>query len=285
MSINMTAATAATTAKMLRGKTAIITGAARGIGYACAQRFIKEGARVVLADVDDAAGTDAVNELRDEYDDVGNSAAISYAHCDVSVKAEVEALFDFALDKYNRVDTVIANAGIVHTADILELEESDFDRVIAVNLKGVFLTGQIAAQRMIKQQPDADGSRGTIINMSSLNGVLAIPAIAPYVIAKGGVNQWTKCLGIRMASEGVRVNGIGPGSINTEMFRSIADNPQKMKEVMSRTPMQRPGEPDEVAKVAVFLASHYSSYMTGETVYADGGRQGLNYVVPVKEEL
>ncbi|WP_423907676.1 SDR family NAD(P)-dependent oxidoreductase [Candidatus Spongiihabitans sp.] len=266
-------------AKMLEHKTAIITGAARGIGYACARRFIKEGARVVLADVVDDRGQQLAQRLRDQG---GGACDIIYAHCDVSVKAEVEALFDLTLDKYNRVDTVIANAGIVHTADILELEESDFDRVIAVNLKGVFLTGQIAAQRMIKQQPDADGSRGTIINMSSLNGVLAIPAIAPYVIAKGGVNQWTKCLGIRMASEGVRVNGIGPGSINTEMFRSIADNPQKMKEVMSRTPMQRPGEPDEVAKVAVFLASDYSSYVTGETVYIDGGRQGLNYVVPVE---
>ncbi len=260
---------------MLKDKIAIITGASRGIGFACAERFIKEGARVVLSDVDDDQGEKSAQILRDK----GGDAV--YCHCDVSSKAEVEALFDFALEKYKRVDTVIANAGIVHPADILELEEADFDRVIAINLKGVFLTGQIAAQRMIKQKPDEENSRGTIINMSSLNGVLAIPAIAPYVIAKGGVNQWTKCLGIRMASEGVRVNGIGPGSINTEMFQTVADNPEKMREIMSRTPMQRPGEPDEVAKVAVFLASHYSSYVTGETVYIDGGRQGLNYVVPV----
>ncbi len=260
---------------MLKDKIAVITGASKGIGYACAERFIREGARVVLSDVDDTQGEKSAQRLRDQ----GGDAV--YVHCDVSVKSDVMALFDFTVDRYGRGDTVIANAGIVHAADILELEESDFDRVIAINLKGVFLTGQIAARRMISQQPDADGSRGTIINMSSLNGVLAIPAIAPYVIAKGGVNQWTKCLGIRMANEGVRVNGIGPGSINTEMFQSIANNPQKMKEIMSRTPMQRPGEPDEVAKVAVFLASDYSSYMTGETVYADGGRQGLNYVVPV----
>ena len=260
---------------MIADKIAIITGAARGIGHACAQRFIKEGARVVLADVADEQGEQSAQQLRAQ----GGDAV--YCHCDVSVKTEVEALFDFASERYNRIDTVIANAGIVHVIDILELDEADFDRVIAINLKGVFLTGQIAAQRMIKQQPDTDGARGTIINMSSLNGELAIPAIAPYVIAKGGVNQWTKCLGIRLANEDVRVNGIAPGSINTEMFRSIASNPQKMHEVMSRTPMQRPGEPDEVAKVAVFLASHYSSYMTGETVYADGGRRGLNYVVPV----
>jgi NAD(P)-dependent dehydrogenase (short-subunit alcohol dehydrogenase family) len=219
---------------MLKEKVAIITGACQGIGYACAERFIKEGAKVVLSDVNDTTGEQAAQRLREQ----GGDAV--YTHCDVSNKSDVEALFDLTIDSYNRVDTVIANAGIVHVADILELEESDFDRVLSINLKGVFL-----------------------------------------IIPKGGVTHWTKCLGIRMANEGVRVNGIGPGSINTEMFQAVAENPQKMKEIMSRTPMQRPGEPDEVAKVAVFLASNYSSYMTGETVYVDGGRMGLNYVVPV----
>ena len=262
---------------MIEGKVAVITGASGGIGYACAERFIKEGAKVVLSDVSDEQGEKAAQTLRD----AGGDAI--YVHCDVSNKAEVEALFDAAQEQYGRIDTAIANAGIVHACDILELEEADFDRVIAINLKGVFLTGQIAAQRMITQEVDAEGSKGTIINMSSLNGLLAIPAIAPYVVAKGGVNQWTKCLGIRMASENIRVNGIGPGSIATDMFLKVADDPQKMREVMSRTPMQRAGEPDEVAKLAVFLASDYSSYITGETIYIDGGRQGLNYVVPVKE--
>ena len=262
---------------MLKDKIAVITGAARGIGYACGDRFVREGAKVVLSDVDDDQGEKAAQDLRDQ----GYDAA--YCHCDVRSKAETEALFDFAQEKYGRVDTVIANAAIVVPADILELAEDVFDRVIAINLKGVFLTGQIAAQRMIRQEPDADDSKGTIINMSSVNGILAIPAIAPYVIAKGGINQWTKCLGIRLANENVRVNGIGPGSINTEMFQGIADDPQKMREIMSRTPMLRPGDPDEVAKVAVFLASDYSSYITGETVIVDGGRLGLNYVVPVED--
>ncbi len=262
---------------MIKDKVAIITGASQGIGYACAKRFVREGARVVLSDVEDEKGEESTRCLQDQGGDV------LYFHCDVSRKPDVESLFDFATDQYGRIDTVIANAGIVHQADILELEEADFDRVISVNLKGVFLTGQVAAQRMIKQSPNTDNSRGTIINMSSLNGLLSIPAIAPYVIAKGGVNQWTKCLGIRMAHEGVRVNGIGPGSIATDMFNAISDNPQRYREIMSRTPMLRPGEPDEVAKVAVFLASDYSSYMTGETIYVDGGRQGLNYVVPVPE--
>ncbi len=262
---------------MIEGKVAVITGAARGIGRACAARFVKEGARVALCDVADDAGRQVAQQLREQ----GGEAV--YRHCDVSQKSDVDALFDFAIEQYGRVDTAIANAGIVHMADILDLEEADFDRVISVNLKGVFLTGQAAARRMVAQVPDRHDSRGTIINMSSLNAVLAIPAIAPYVVAKGGVNQWTKCLAIALADRGVRVNGIGPGSIATEMFNTISENPEKYRQIMSRTPMLRPGEPDEVARVAVFLASDYSSYMTGETIYVDGGRQGLNYVVPVAD--
>lgn len=260
---------------LLTGKTAVITGAARGIGFACAERFLAEGAKVILSDIDDAAGARAAKTLSAH----GEAA---YTNCDVTDAKSVQSLFDFAMQTYDRIDCVIANAGIVHVADALELAVEDFDRVLAVNLRGVFLTGQTAARIMQKQKPDAAGSRGVIINMSSINAVVAIPAIAPYIVAKGGVNQWTKCLALRMATEGVRVNAIGPGSINTEMFQAIADNPQKLHDVLSRTPMGRPGEPDEVAAIAVFLASEYSSYMSGETVYADGGRLALNYVVPVE---
>ncbi len=262
---------------MLKNKVAIITGAARGIGLACAQRFVAERAAVVLSDVLDDAGQQAAAQLREQGGDA------RYRRCDVTDPAAIQALMDFTVAHHGRIDTVIANAGIVHSADILELAVEDFDRVLSVNLRGVFLTGQLAARQMVSQPPDAHGHKGVIINMSSLNAVLAIPAIAPYVIAKGGVNQWTNCLGIALADQGVRVNGIGPGSINTEMFRSIANDPEKRRAVLSRTPMGRPGEPDEVAKVAVFLASDYSSYLTGQTIYPDGGRMGLNYVVAVKE--
>ncbi|MGI9310256.1 MAG: SDR family NAD(P)-dependent oxidoreductase [bacterium] len=264
-------------AVMLNGKSAVVTGAAQGIGLACARRFVNERAAVVLSDVNDDAGERAAEALRADGGDA------LYHRCDVTDADEVQLLIDFAAARHGRIDAVIANAGIVHAADILELSVEDFDRVLAVNLRGVFLTGQIAARRMVEQDLDADGSRGVIINMSSINAVVAIPAIAPYIISKGGVNQWTKCLGIGLADRQVRVNAIGPGSINTEMFQSIADNPRKMREVLSRTPMGRPGEPDEIAKVAVFLASDYSSYMIGQTIYPDGGRLGLNYVVPVKE--
>lgn len=257
----------------LTDKVAVITGGACGIGLACARRFTQEGARVVLADINPAQGEKALETLQ--------SDRVSFELCDVGDSAQVERLMRTALERHGRLDTVIANAGIVHACPVLDLSEDDLDRVLRVNLKGVILTGQWAARLMIKQAFDADGSRGTIINMSSVNAVMTIPDIASYCVAKGGVNQWTKALALSLAKDGIRVNGIGPGSINTEMFQSVAGDPQKLKGVLSRTPMGRPGEPDEIAKVAVFLASPYSSYMTGQTLYPDGGRLGLNYTVPV----
>ncbi len=262
---------------LLENKIAVVTGAAQGLGLACALSFVREGAKVILADVQDDVGEKAAADLRE------GGADARYMRCDVSKKSDIEALMQFAIDTHGRLDTVVANAGIVHVSDPLELAEEDFDRVISINLKGVFLTGQCAAKHMITQAPDADGSKGTIINMSSTNAVLVIPEIAPYVIAKGGVNQWTKVLGIRLAAEGIRVNAIGPGSIATDLFKTVAANPEKYRAIMSRTPMGRPGEPDEVGKIAVFLASNMSSYITGQTIYPDGGRLGLNYTVPVKE--
>ncbi|MEM7170645.1 MAG: SDR family NAD(P)-dependent oxidoreductase [Pseudomonadota bacterium] len=261
----------------LKGKVAVITGAASGIGWACAQRFAREGARVVLSDVDETKGETAVEALQAD----GGEAI--FVPCDVGDKSQVDHLIATTVGAFDRVDTLIANAGIVHACDFLELAEEDFDRVIRVNLKGVFLTGQAAARQMVAQGPNDAGEMGTIINMSSVNAVMAIPSITPYVAAKGGVNQLTKVMAISLAEWGIRVNAIGPGSINTEMFKAVNANKEKRRAVLSRTPMGRPGEPDEVATIAMFLASTDSSYITGQTIYPDGGRLGLNYVVPVAE--
>ncbi len=261
----------------LEGKVAVITGAASGIGLACAKRFAQEGAKVVLSDVNEAAGETAAEALQE------SGADVIFVACDVGDKTQVENLMAAAVAAFGRVDTVIANAGIAHACDFLDLAEEDFDRVIRVNLKGVFLTGQAAARQMVAQGPNAAGEVGTIINMSSVNAVMAIPSITPYVVAKGGVNQLTKVMSLALATQGIRVNGIGPGSINTEMFQVVNADPEKRRAAMSRTPMGRPGEPDEVATVAVFLASSDSSYITGQTIYPDGGRLGLNYVVPVQD--
>jgi NAD(P)-dependent dehydrogenase (short-subunit alcohol dehydrogenase family) len=197
---------------------------------------------------------------------------------------------DSAVAAFGRIDCLVANAGIVKAGDFLEFSEADFDAVIRVNLKGVFLCGQAAARQMVKQGPrtgggtggGADGTCGAIVNMSSINAVVAIPSITPYCVAKGGVNQLTKVMALALADKGIRVNAIGPGSINTEMVRAVNDDPAAWARIMSRTPMGRLGEPEEMGNIAVFLASSDASYITGQTIYADGGRLGLNYTVPVK---
>ncbi len=254
----------------LEGKVAVVTGAAQGLGRACAECMAAEGAKIVVSDVNADAGDAAAAMIRD----AGGEAR--FIACDVGDKPQVDALIDGAVAAYGRVDSVVANAGIVKFADFLDLREEDFDAVLRVNLKGVFLTGQAAARHMVKQ------GGGTIINMSSINAVVAIPTILPYVAAKGGVNQLTKAMALALADKGVRVNAIGPGSIATEMAQAVLSDPEKARGALSRTPMGRFGEPEEIGKVAVFLASDDSSYMTGEIVYVDGGRLALNYTVPVK---
>ena len=253
----------------LKDKVTLITGAARGIGLACAKRFAAEGARVVLADIDAAQGADAAEAIR------ATGAEARFQACDVGDKEQVGSLVAAAVSAYGRLDSAIANAGIVHACDFLDVTEKDFDRVIRVNLKGVFLTGQAAARQMVK------GGGGTIINMSSVNAVLAIPSITAYVAAKGGVNQLTRVMALALADKGIRVNAIGPGTIATEMATAVLNDPEKHRGALCRTPLGRFGEPDEVAKVAVFLATEDSSYITGQTIYPDGGRLGLNYTVPV----
>lgn len=191
----------------------------------------------------------------------------------------MDAAVAATVTEFGRLDILVANAGIVHAAEFLELEEKDFDRVIAVNLKGVFLAGQAAARQMVKQ-----GGGGAIVNMSSVNAVLAIPNQVPYVVSKGGINQLTKVMSLALAKDGIRVNGIGPGTILTELAKTaVLGNRQAERKILSRTPMGRMGEPEEIAHVAVFLASAEASYLTGQTLYPDGGRMALNYTVPVAE--
>jgi len=257
----------------LSGKVALVTGAAQGIGLACAQAFAREGAKVLLADLSEDAGRREVLKLR-----AANFTA-SFAACDVSRKDQVESAIRSAVDEFGQLDILVANAGIVHAAEFLDLEEKDFDRVLSVNLKGVFLAGQAAARQMVKQ-----GKGGSIINMSSVNAVLAIPNQVPYVVSKGAINQLTKVMAVALAPKGIRVNGIGPGTILTELARTaVLGNKEAERKILSRTPLGRMGEPAEVAQVAVFLASDESSYLTGQTIYPDGGRLALNYTVPVPD--
>ena len=258
----------------LENKVAIVTGGARGIGLAIARRFVAEGARVTIADIDRAAGADAADAI--------GPPGCRFVATDVGDARSAENAVAETCRAFGTLDILVNNAGIVHGADFLDLAEADFDRVLRVNLKGAFLVGQAAARRMVARVV-ADGPPGTIINMSSINAVVAIPNHAPYCASKGGVDQLTKAMALALAPYGIRVNAIGPGSIMTDILKAVATDEAAKQRVLSRTPAGRIGEPDEIAAVAVFLASAEASYVTGQTIYADGGRLALNYTVPVRD--
>jgi NAD(P)-dependent dehydrogenase (short-subunit alcohol dehydrogenase family) len=259
----------------LENKVAVVTGGAHGIGLAIAKRYVAEGAKVVIADVDEAAGQTAANAL--------GESRCRFEAADVGDAAQANGLIGDACKAFGQLDILVNNAGIVHAADFLDLQEQDFDRVLRVNLKGAFLAGQAAARRMVEQIKDGKAP-GTIINMSSVNAVLAIPNQVPYCVSKGGLAQLTKVMALSLAPYGIRVNAIGPGSIMTDILKSIATDKDAKRRLLARTPLGRIGEPEEIASIAVFLASDDAAYVTGQTVYADGGRLGLNYTVAVKDE-
>ena len=259
----------------LQNKVAIITGGAQGIGYAIAERFLRERAKVIIADVDDKVGERSEKALR-------KIGTVKYLHCNVAEKLDVHNLIANAMDEFDQIDVMVNNAGIVVGSEFLDLSEEDFDRVINVNLKGAFLCSQAAAKHMV-DRVEKGGPPGCIINMSSVNAVFAIPNQVPYSISKGGVNQLTKVTALALAKHGIRVNAIGPGSIMSRMLESVASDPEAKRKVLSRTPMGRIGDASEIAGIATFLASDDASYVTGQTIYADGGRLGLNYTVPVEE--
>ena len=253
------------------GKVAVITGAAQGIGRAIAERFLSEGAKVVIADING-------DQLSRTAAEIGARDVVLAVPTDVSVKAQVDALIGQTVDTFGRLDIMVNNAGICPVADFLDFTEEQYDRTLAVNLKGGFLGTQAAARVMIQC-----GTGGVIINMSSINSGLANPSVAPYAISKGGLNQVTSTAAVGLAPHGIRVCGVGPGTIATEIIKGAFTDRAGMDAILARTPMGRLGEPEEVAGVVAFLASDDASYITGETIYPDGGRRVLNYTVPVKE--
>ena len=247
-------------------KVAVVTGAANGIGAACARLFAASGAKVALWDIDAAAAQALAAEIGD--------GAVAM-RCDVSQAAEVDAAVATTVRAFGRIDILINNAGIFRAAEFLDISEADWEAVIGVNLSGAFRVGQAVAREMAKS------GGGAIVNMSSVNGVMAIPTIASYNASKGGINQLTRAMALALADHGIRVNAVAPGTIATELARKAVLGSAEAKErIMGRTPLRRLGEPAEVAAVCAFLASDAASYMTGEIVAVDGGRLALNYTMP-----
>ena len=247
----------------LHGRVALVTGGAQGIGEACVRRLLREGAVPVIVDIDGTRGQALASEL-----------GLHFHRCDVGDAAQVTATVAAALQAHGRIDILVNNAGIFKAADFLEVSEADFDAVLRVNLKGAFLMGQAVARVM------AAAGRGSIVNMSSVNGTLAIPSIASYNVSKGGINQLTRVMALALADKGIRVNAVAPGTIATELAaQAVLTSEEAQRKIMSRTPMKRLGEPAEIADVVCWLASDAASYVTGEIVVADGGRMTLNYTV------
>jgi NAD(P)-dependent dehydrogenase (short-subunit alcohol dehydrogenase family) len=242
---------------------ALITGAAQGIGYACAEALAENGARLILADINTEGVKAAASKL-------GNGAV--GLTCDIGDATQVNAMFDHIESEIGSLSVLVNNAGIAAPCDFLETSLEDFQRVIDINLTGSFLASQRAAKSMVTNK-----IKGSIVNMSSVNAVVAIPSIVAYCASKGGIMQMTKATALALAPHNIRVNAVGPGSIDTEMLAGVNENPEAMARIMSRTPLKRIGSPREIADVVAFLASDKASYITGETIYVDGGRLGMNY--------
>jgi 3-oxoacyl-[acyl-carrier protein] reductase len=242
---------------LLAGKIAVVTGGAQGLGLAIAERFVDEGARVVLGDVNLEATQAAAAKLG------GDNIAIA-VRCDVTSGDDVDALIGAALDGFGALDIMINNAGITRDATMRKMTEDQFDQVIAVHLKGTWNGLRKAAAVM------RENKSGTIINMSSISGKVGMVGQTNYSAAKAGIVGMTKAASKELAHLGVRVNAIQPGLIRSAMTEAM---PQRIWDSkVAEVPMGRAGEPEEIANVALFLASDLSSYMTGTVLEVTGGR-------------
>ncbi|MGO1120690.1 SDR family NAD(P)-dependent oxidoreductase [Rhodovibrionaceae bacterium A322] len=255
------------------GKVAVITGAAQGIGLACAQKLFAEGASVVLSDRQEAEAARQAALL-----DPSGEHALSLA-CDVGSKADIARLMAEVDSRFGRLDILVNNAAISVPTEILDITEDELDSVLNVNLKGTFWCSQEAARIMVRQ------GAGAIVNLSSMQAELAIPNRVPYGISKAAINQITRLFALALATKGVRANAVGPGTILTPLTAGLGANEQAYRQILSRTPMGRVGQAEEVAAVVSFLASDDASYVTGQVLYPDGGRAHLNYTVPVPAPL
>lgn len=240
----------------VNGKVAIITGAASGIGLASVQKLVEEGAYVMMADWSDSLEEVALS--------LGNTEKIAYLKTDVSKETEVKELVEKTVERFGKVDIMVSNAGIGSTHLPHEETEEDWNRIIDVNLKGVFLTGKHALLQMLKQK-----TGGSIINMASILGLSGSPNAFTYTATKGGIISMTRAMSVAYAKEGIRVNAIAPGYVDTPILTGMTDEIRKVLEMMH--PIGRLGRPEEIASAVCFLASEEASFITGVTLPVDGG--------------
>lgn len=244
----------------LMGKVAIVTGAGRGIGKAIAKALAAAKASVVVNDVDWNTATQVSREIESS----GGKALPAKA--DVRIRSEIEQMVQNAIQELGRVQVLINNAGVILRKPAEEISEEEWDKVIDINLKGTFLCAQEVAKAMIRE-----GKGGKIINLASIMGEVALPPRAAYCASKGGIIALTKDLAAEWAKHGITVNTLAPGWTVTEMTQSYFSQEPVRQFLLERIPLNRLGKPEDVANLAVFLASEYSDYITGQAICVDGG--------------
>ena len=243
----------------LKGKVAIVTGGGSGIGEAAALTFAKEGARVTVADVADSAGNNTVEQIR------ASGGEAIYVHTDVISASEIKGVVRATIDNYGRLDVLFNNAGIAMRLGVAELPEEDWDRCIAINLKGAYLGSKYAIPAMI-----ANGG-GSIINTASIYGIVGGLNRAAYVASKGGIVNLTRGMALDYANNNIRVNCICPGFTDTPLIKNFVETPTKYKALVDQHPMGRLAKPLDVAYGALYLASDESAFVTGIALPIDGG--------------
>lgn len=245
----------------LKNKTAIITGSSQGIGRGIAERFAKEGANVVVNYI---GNMEMANEVVQNVQNLGAKAMAVQG--DVSKVDDINALFDAAIKEFGQVDILVNNAGVERHAPFWEVTEKDYDFVMNVNVKGAFFGSQAMAKHLIETK-----RRGKIINISSVHEDLPFPNFTAYCVSKGGIKMLTRNLGVELGQFGINVNNIAPGAIETPINKNLLNDPKKLNYLLGQIPLKRLGQPEDVAGLAVFLASEEADYVTGSTFFVDGG--------------